>query len=276
MAVQKTAEGLTKPQPDYREAKLPAPLSCDDTDEYKLVEIDRNSDLFNEDLVDIGSQGIAVQAFYARTDGLNAPVYKPFQSASTRVFLRRSVVELLKKVNRSLLPYGVEVLVWDGYRPVAVQKELWDWMLEEARQRLPEASSDEQTEFALRFASNPEHFDPDKPDTYPTHSTGGAVDLTLRELVSGNPLYMGGIYLDPSDRTATRFYENAGRSAPASDLEAKRNRRLLFGAMSAFDFVNYAYEWWHFDYRTQAWVMNQGRPAGLKASYGVANRGEVI
>ncbi|MCA9813737.1 MAG: D-alanyl-D-alanine carboxypeptidase family protein [Cyanobacteria bacterium HKST-UBA01] len=258
------------------EKPLPEPLSSVDGDEYKLVEIDRDGLLFDEELVDVASQGIAVQAFYARRDGLNAPLYKPFESASDRVFLRKSVVERLKEVNRVLLPFGVEVLVWDGYRPVSVQKELWNWILEEARQRMPEASSVEQTEFALRFASDPEGFDPNNPETYPTHSTGGAVDLTLRELASGNSLYMGGIYLDPSENTATRFFENAKRNAPASDLEARRNRRLLYWAMSSFDFVNYAYEWWHFDYRTQAWVMNQGMPAGLKASFGVAYEGQVV
>ncbi len=261
---------------DWRLKPLPAPQSCVDTDEYQRIEIDESSTLHGEELVELAGLGIAQDAFYARTNGLNAPVGKAFASASSQVRLRSSVAEKLLEVNKVLRPYGAELLVWDGYRPVALQLELWDWMLEETRQRMPDADPAEQEDFALRFASNPTNFDPDKPDTWPTHSTGGAVDLTLRELGSGSPLYMGGIYLDPSDLTATRHYEKSGRSAPASHLEALRNRRLLFWAMASQDFVNYAYEWWHFDFKTQAWVMNQGAPEGLKACYGVANRGKVI
>ena len=90
---------------------------------------------------------------------------------------------------------------------------------------------------------------------------------------------MGGIYLDPSEVIATRYYERNDDEMPNTSLshrEARRNRRLLYWAMTAAGFVNYPFEFWHFDYKTQAAVMNQGFPSGQCAHYGLANRGEPI
>jgi hypothetical protein len=43
--------------------------------------------------------------------------------------------------------------------------------------------------------------------------------------------------------------------------------------MTEVGFVNYPFEWWHFDYLTQASIMNQGMPQGAKAHYGLAKEG---
>lgn len=259
---------------DARRRPMPPTAPTVDTDDYQLVAIDRQAPEHAEELVELASIGIATESFYARNDGLNAPIYRRFISALTGVYARAGVARKLLEVNRILAPYGVELLVWDGFRPVPVQRELWDWFIAEARRLQPEASDEERVRFALRYCSHPDSFDPEDETTWPTHATGGALDLTLREIATGKPLFMGGIYLDPSEVSTTRYYEN--RSAIWSHEEARRNRRLLYRAMTSVGFVNYPFEWWHFDWLTQAWVMNQGRPEGLKACYGLANRGGAV
>lgn len=261
---------------DWREIPLPACASTIDTDEYQRVEIDATATEYGEALVALDLQGIATESFYARGDGLNAPVNRRFQSALARVYARSGVAAKLREVNRLLRPYGVEVLVWDGYRPIAVQAELWQWNLALARTILSDPSEDDCVRFALRFCSDPSRFDVSNSTTWPTHATGGAVDLTLRELGSHKPLSMGGIYLDPSDKSSTRHYEADSSKVVKSDEEARRNRRLLYWAMTTAGFVNYPFEWWHFDYLTQASIMNRGFPPGARAHYGLANRGEVM
>ncbi|HEY9774339.1 MAG TPA: M15 family metallopeptidase [Planktothrix sp.] len=258
---------------DYREQKLPPSPSQNDTDEYKNVQIDRTASEFDEPLVDLAGYGIRTDPFYSRTDGLNQPVGRPFPFSLTHVYARRSVAHKLTEVNKLLRPYGMQVVVLDGFRTIAVQEALWTWMLERGRKLLPLASQNELTAFALRYATDPSTFKIEDAATWPTHATGGAVDLTLEETATGKPAYMGGIYLDSSMVSSIRYYEDAGLSESASHREALRNRRLLFWCMTEAGFVNYAFEWWHFDYLTQASIMNLGMPPGLKAHYGLANAG---
>ncbi|RTL35294.1 MAG: hypothetical protein EKK48_29460 [Candidatus Melainabacteria bacterium] len=258
---------------DFRDRKLPPSASQNDTDEYKNVQIDQTAPEYGEPLVDLADYDIRTDAFYSRTDGLNQPVGRAFKSGLIRVYARKSVARKLKEVDELLRSYGMRVVVLDGFRPIAVQRDLWGWMLEQARQLLPHASEAEWTAFALRYATDPSTFNVDDPTTWPTHATGGAVDLTLEEVATGKAAYMGGIYLDSSSVSSTRYYEELANSDSASHKEALRNRRLLFWAMTEVGFVNYPFEWWHFDYLTQASVMNQGMPRGLKARYGLANKG---
>jgi D-alanyl-D-alanine dipeptidase len=269
-----TTGRLLREPVDLRDKPLPEPKSSLDTDDYQRVEVDKAAPEHGELLVDLRRYGIASESFYARKDGLNAPLYRQFRTAMKSVYVRKGVAEKLAEVNRILADYGVEVLVLDGFRPVCVQAELWKWNIELAREILPNPTPAECVRFALRFCSDPGRFDEDDPTTWPTHSTGAAVDLTLRELKSGRLLYMGGIYLDPSEKSSTRFYEKEPLPSERSELEARRNRRLLYHAMVAVGFVNYPYEWWHFDYLTQASLMNLGFPPGLKAHYGLANAGK--
>jgi D-alanyl-D-alanine dipeptidase len=204
---------------------------------------------------------------------LNAPLYRPFKSAKRPVYARQSVARKLRKVNKLLAPYGMKLVVLDCFRPISVQAELWSWMLERARALFPNGPATEWEAHALRYASNPTNFNALDSKSWPTHSTGGAIDLTLEEVTTGKRAYMGGIYLDSSMVSSTRFYEELENPDSSSQVEAQRNRRLLYWAMTSVGFVNYSFEWWHYDYLTQAWVMNQGMPAGLKARYGLANGG---
>jgi zinc D-Ala-D-Ala dipeptidase len=261
-----------KTSSDFREQLMPPAASQNDTDEYKNVQIDQTAHEFSEPLVDLARYGIRTDAFYSRVDGLNQPVGRAFRSGMKHVYARISVARRLKEVNKLLRPYSMRVVVLDGFRPIAVQQDLWNWMHEQAKILLPQGNENDWTAYALRYASDPSTFDIHDHTTWPTHATGGAVDLTLEELATGKPAYMGGIYLDSSSVSSTRYYEDASTES-ASEKEACRNRRLLFWSMTEVGFINYPFEWWHFDYQTQASIMNQGMPLGAKARYGLANGG---
>ena len=91
--------------------------------------------------------------------------------------------------------------------------------------------------------------------------------MTLRRVDTGELLYMGSIFDDASDISITRHFENyqpvvkadaAHKSdEPASSIEARRNRRLLYWVMRTEGFANYSNEWWHFDYGNQMWIQNR-------------------
>lgn len=210
-----------------------------------------------EPLVDVRSVGLAAESYYARSDGLNPPYYAPIAHALPSVWCRRSVAEALCEVNRTLHFLGLELFLLDGYRPVACQRALWDHFIQIAKKVLPDPTPEACFAFVSQYWSDPSRFDERDYRTWPTHATGGAIDLTLRRLGSGELLYMGGVFDDTSELSHTRFFEDARHESSASGLEARRNRRLLFWSLVEAGFANYAYEWWHFDLGTQMWVMNR-------------------
>ncbi len=235
---------------------------------YHHIPIDSKSKKAHEPLVDAGAFGIASSSYYARGDGLNAPYFRKFDSALSRVFVREGVARKLAQANKILKPKGVEILLLDGFRPIELQKELWDYFMQQARKSLTNPTEDACVQFAGRFCSDPRPFKKDDWRTWPTHTTGGAVDVTLREIATGKELNMGGTFDDASEVSRTDYYECNAVADATSAAEARRNRRLLYGAMTAVGFANYPYEWWHYDYGTQMWVMNTHK--NQQAIYGRA------
>lgn len=252
-------------KPGDAEPPIPEPAGAGTALDYHDIPVDLSSKEAAEPLVDVADYGIASESFYARTDGLNAPYRRAFPSAPRRVHCRRGVAERLSHANASLKSRGVELFVLDAFRPVACQKELWNHFLAQAGLALPNGTAADHARYAGQYCSDPTGFDANDPKTWPTHATGGAVDLTLRRRDSGELSYMGGIFDDPTVVSHTRHYE--ARDDSASGAEARRNRRLLYWTMTGQGFANYAFEWWHFDWGTQMWVMNGG---GSRAVYGPA------
>lgn len=222
---------------------------------YHSVPIDLTDPRAKEELVELDKYGVHGEEYYARRDGMNAPYYKCICASDTPMVARAEVASKLRAVNESLKPYGVELWVYDSLRTVECQRLLWKHFVMVAGKN------------AGKFCSDPSKFNPEDPRTWPTHATGGALDVTLRRI--GTPsdlLFMGTIFDDSSPRAYTRAFESSSRQSE-SDKDAKRNRRLLYWAMTKQGFANYPYEWWHFDYGTQMWVQNSG--GKKKAFYGL-------
>lgn len=127
-------------------------------------------------------------------------------------YLRLSVARALSRVQEDLEPLGLGLKIFDAYRPLSVQWELWAIVPDE------------------RYVANPAKGS--------RHNRGAAVDLTLVDS-KGRELPMPTGYDDFSER-AHRDYSNL----PA---EAVANRALLERAMIRRGFVPLPTEWWHFD-----------------------------
>lgn len=260
-----TCNVTSRPIPRHQHA----PTAMD----YRDVPVDLTDPRAREPLVDLADYGIAGSGFYARNDGLNAPYGRAFASAHKRVRARRSVAERLAHIDAGLRDSGVELFVLNAFRPLSLQQDLWDFFLEQARHVLDHPSEADRVAFAGEYCSDPRHFDAGDSRTWPTHLTGGSVDLTLRGSLSGEPLFMGGIFDDPDALSHTAYYEKlliqaGGRESELSlsHSEALRNRRLLYWSMIEAGFANYAYEWWHYDLGTQMWVVNSDRESESERS----------
>ncbi|MBC8319780.1 MAG: hypothetical protein H8E34_03550 [Bacteroidetes bacterium] len=96
----------------------------------------------------------------------------------------------------------------------------------------------------------------------PPHSTGAALDLTLKSIETKELLFMGNIFDDVGKIVYTDYYEKVQQHSilTLSEEEAQKNRRLLYWCMKNGDFENFPTEWWHFSFGDQAWAVLNEQP----------------
>ena len=150
---------------------------------------------------------IRVQAVYATPDNFVGETLYP----EARLFLRRSAMERLSRVQDRLAADGFGLLVFDGYRPWSVTKRMWDVIGD------PNFVAD--------------------PSKGSRHNRGMAVDLALVD-GDGRPLPM------PTEFDA--FVPEARADAEVMQ-PMLRNRERLIDAREAEGFKVLRSEWWHFD-----------------------------
>ncbi len=136
---------------------------------------------------------------------------------SARAFLQRPAAEAVVRVHQALAKDGYGLLIHDAYRPWYVTKVFWDGT--------PEQFHD--------FVADPAEGS--------RHNRGCAVDLTLYDLESGEPITMVGAYDEFSPRSYPLY--------PGGDSRQRWHRDLLRRAMEREGFTVFEAEWWHFDYR---------------------------
>ncbi len=162
--------------------------------------------------------------------------------ATASFYVRKTVADMLIRAAKAL-PTGFKLKIFDTWRPLAVQKALFDSYYSRLQRRFPDKDHPALMQMTSLFICCPSE-DPDRPFV---HSTGGAVDLTVVD-PAGNALDMGTGFDDFSDAAHTAYFENSG------SLTVRNNRRLLYNAMLSAGFTNYPAEWWHYDYGDAFWA----------------------
>lgn len=160
-------------------------------------------------------------------------VYK-YATANCR--LRVSVVKRLT-VAQKLLPKGIVFKIKEGFRPMAVQKKVFNEHMTYLRKKWPGKSKTFLKAKAVEYVA--------PLDIVPPHTTGGAVDLTLMT-INGKELDMGQRINDSGSAGLT--------NAKNISAKAKKNHKILIKAMTKVGFVNYPFEWWHWSYGDRYWA----------------------
>lgn len=166
--------------------------------------------------------------------------------SSPSIMCRKTVCEMVEQAEK-LLPEGYRFVIFDAYRPAAVQQSLWDYFRAQKIKENPDATPEEidyQTMFCVSFPS----YNILLPSL---HNTGGAVDLTIVG-PDGKEVDMGCEFDEFTDRAWTTYYE-PGEAGDGVNETARANRRMLYNVMTAVGFTNFPSEWWHFDYGDEKW-----------------------
>jgi D-alanyl-D-alanine dipeptidase len=171
-------------------------------------------DLRQPDLVELRSLDptIRYDIRYATTNNFMGAVFY----SEPRAFLQRPAAEAVVRAHRKLREKGYGLLIHDAYRPWYVTKMFWDATPARSKQFVADPSQGSR------------------------HNRGAAIDLTLYDLATGQPVQMVGGY----DEFSARSYPDY---AGGTSLQ-RWHRELLRDAMEAEGFRVYQWEWWHFDY----------------------------
>lgn len=179
-----------------------------------------------EQLVDIQliNPTIQIDLKYATKDNF---MHKQLYFNIERVYLQKDVAlrlskcqKFLKKINPNL-----SLLVYDGVRPLSVQKAMW-----EALDSIPPSQRG-------KFVSNPKNGS--------VHNYAAAVDLTICDK-NKIPLDMGAGYDDIREiayPSKEEYYLSKGLLTHSQI----KNRKLLRKVMESQNFKNIPTEWWHFN-----------------------------
>jgi zinc D-Ala-D-Ala dipeptidase len=133
--------------------------------------------------------------------------------------IRKEVANALIRANKVFMEQGYRIKLFDCYRPLDVQKKMWEIY--------PNPS----------YLANPH-------GKGSMHTRGGAIDITLVDLKTGKELDMGTGF--------DHFGQEAHHSYTAHAPEVNRNRKLLKVVMESEGFISIRTEWWHYSYAGSA------------------------
>ena len=146
---------------------------------------------------------------YATEDNfLKAKVYD-----CAECYLRLKTVKALIAANADFEKLGYTIKIFDCYRPLSIQKRMWE------------------------IVSNPIYVA--NPAKGSIHNRGGAVDIILVD-ADGNELDFGTGF-DFFGKEATHSYNKLSK-------KIRNNRKLLRKIMEQNGFKALASEWWHYDF----------------------------
>lgn len=172
------------------------------------IVIDLRYNSANHKFLNLPSGNITLPKFYSTNECLL--VIK----AVNQLKIAQDSLRKIRNFNGQSFPEGIGIKIWDGYRPRAVQYLLFE------------------------IYPNPVYIA--DPTTGSKHNRGGAVDLTLINLATGQELEMPTAFDDFSDK-ASHSYTNLPPNVIA-------NRTLLKNIMTVVSgFVLYDAEWWHYE-----------------------------
>ncbi len=200
--------GALQAQPEIPLNEYGLNVVSDNSIYHELVSLDSNNAILDLELI---IPNLKKDVKYATTDN----VTKHVLYETPGVFLRSPAAYALKRVAEELALNGIGLVIYDGYRPYAVTKKIWEFVLDD------------------NFAASPK--------TGSRHNRGCAVDLGLYDLVSGQLLDMPTVFDD--------FTPKAGHQYQDLPLSVRANRALLRSAMEKHGFLVYESEWWHYDFK---------------------------
>ncbi|EGG16932.1 hypothetical protein DFA_07913 [Cavenderia fasciculata] len=175
------------------------------------------------ELVDLSTlhPTLKIDVKYATSDNFAGVQFYPIAKA----FLHRKSAESLVRAHQWLEQWGLGIVVFDAYRPWNVT-----WAMSESVKQ----------EYRGLYVADPAKGS--------VHNRGGAADISLYDLKTGQIIQMPGEYDEFSVRSHRSYFGGTTRQ--------RWSKKLLTIAMMNHGFLPYPQEWWHFDFTESFPVLN--------------------
>ena len=131
------------------------------------------------------------------------------------LYMRVAPAAALQKVQAELKKQGLELKIFDAFRPFSVTCHMWKLVKDK------------------RYVANPREGS--------FHNRGLAVDLTIVDMKTHKELNMGTGF--------DNFTDSAHHTFTQLPAEVLKNRELLKGVMHKYGFTIFPTEWWHYHWR---------------------------
>ena len=165
--------------------------------------------------------------------------------------VRTYIYDLLKEA-RKHLPENYHFVIYEAYRPLARQVEMWENLKSRLMKENPhlDPESEELAEMCNVYIANPYR-------QGSGHQSGAAVDVSL---VNDNE-----VEYDMGCAVGDFGPETAIDSEHISE-EAKKNRSILKSALEKVGLINYPPEWWHYSFGDRLWARMTGSKLAVFAN----------
>lgn len=159
-----------------------------------------------------------------------------------RLFLRKKVVQMLNKAQRKL-PKGYHLIIKDAFRSKDMVLKMYDKYFKKIKEEKPNLTEKEIDLFIRNKLAMPDDSVP------PGHMTGGAVDVVLCD--------DNGKHINTRNSNYNFLNNPKHQYTFAKDLapDIKRNRMILYKALTRVGFSNFFKEYWHYSYGDGYWAL---------------------
>ena len=155
------------------------------------------------------------------------------------ILVRQTVKNKLLQANQYFKDRGYELVLKIWYRPLEVQRNLFNKIYDYFCKKNPILSEKDVYDQTIQFIADPNIF-------VAPHTTWWALDLLLIELSTEREMDMW--------CPINYIGEEANMTTFNISDQQKKNREFLALWMLKFGFANLASEWWHFSYGDQYWA----------------------
>ncbi len=232
---------------------------------YENLFIEKKKRLINWKTIPIKENGeelVSLKKYASKSKRivLDPRYYKDgHKGAINDIYARVQVYSKLLKA-AMMLPKGYKLVIWDCYRPTAVQESLFKKIFDGFRTDINKWSNYNDEDLKHYIEENCCSLPSINPYCPAPHNTGGAVDLSILD-ENGKLMKMGTDFDEFKSTAHTRYYEEKlekGERLTKEEQKILQNRRLLYYIMLDSGFKNFSEEWWHYDFGNQFWASYTG------------------
>ena len=194
-------------------------------------------------LVEIHSTGrlILEPIWQKPLDEREGPLYEQYlkdHPGSDVIMLREGVATRLYTAAENL-PQHLKLVLREGYRPLALQHELLQALIDTYRVDNVDATPEQAHAYANTYVANPDLI-------LPPHCCGAAVDVDVLDTKTNQLMDFG----SPVNVPLEISFLHSDEVSP----EQHANRMVLLEAMVRAGFAPCYVEWWHYSYGDTVWA----------------------